>query len=203
MSQKRDFDAAAATWDENPFRVQLTRGVAEALTREIPLRPDMRLMDYGCGTGLISLALQPLVGSVVAADSSDGMLQALTGKLATAHITNVAPVKLDLEREEWTGEPFDALVSIMVLHHIQGVELVVRRMADALVEGGWLAFADLDAGSEDFHEDNTGIMHFGFGIDQRQELLQQAWLREIRTVEALRIPRNGKEFPVLLTVGRK
>ncbi|MEI6503294.1 MAG: methyltransferase, partial [Armatimonadota bacterium] len=120
-----------------------------------------------------------------------------------AELANVEPVKLDLEQQEWQGEPFDVIVSNMVLHHIQNVELVVRRMAGALVEGGWLAFADLDGGSEDFHADNTGIMHFGFDKDQRQALCQQAWLTEIRTVEALRIPRDGKEFPVLLTLGRK
>ena len=203
MNEKRDFDAAAATWDENPGRVQMTRAVAETIVREIPLQAGLRLMDYGCGTGLVTLALQPYVREVVAADSSEGMLQALTEKLAKAELANVEPVKLDLEQQEWQGEPFDVIVSNMVLHHIQNVELVVRRMAGALVEGGWLAFADLDGGSEDFHADNTGIMHFGFDKDQRQALCQQAWLTEIRTVEALRIPRDGKEFPVLLTLGRK
>lgn len=203
MNGKRDFDAAAATWDENPGRVQMTRAVAQTIVREVPLQGGLRLMDYGCGTGLVTLALQPYVRAVVAADSSEGMLQALTGKLAKAEITNVEPVKLDLEQQEWPGAPFDVIVSNMVLHHIQNVELVVRRMAEALVEGGWLAFADLDGGSEDFHADNTGIMYFGFDTHQRQALCQQAWLKEIRTVEALRIPRDGKEFPVLLTVGRK
>ena len=203
MSERRDFDAEAANWDSNPFRVGLAKTVAEAIQRELPLESRMRLMDYGCGTGLVTLALQPYVREVVAADSSQGMLQALAEKLPGARISNVETVKLDLEQEPWQGEPFDAIVSNMVLHHIQDVELVVRRMAGALVEGGWLAFSDLDGGSEDFRPDNTGIMHFGFDVDQRQELFQQAWRKEIRTVEALRLPKNGKEFPVLLTVGRK
>lgn len=202
MTSKRDFDTAAATWDENPQRRALALSVAEAVVAAVPLRPDMRLMDYGCGTGLVTLALHPYVGHVVAADSSTGMLQALSGKLQASGITNVEAVLLDLEREDWQGPAFDVIVSSMTLHHIQNAALVLRRLADMLVEGGTLAIADLDAGSEGFHDDHTGVMHHGFSAAQRQELFQQARLREITTIEAARVLKPDAEYPVLLTVGK-
>lgn len=203
MTSKRDFDSAAATWDDNPQRRALAQQIAEAIAGAVPLRTDMRLMDYGCGTGLVTLALRPFVGHAIAADSSDGMLQALAAKVQASGLTNVEPVRLDLEHEDWQGPSFDVIVSSMTLHHIQSAALVVRKLADMLVEGGTLAIADLDAGSERFHDDNSGVMHHGFSADQRQELFQQAWLREIRTTEAARIRKPDAEYHVLLTVGKK
>jgi ubiquinone/menaquinone biosynthesis C-methylase UbiE len=203
MSAKRDFDAAAANWDSNPHRVALARQIAEAIAREVPLEPHMKLMDYGCGTGLVTLALQPCVGEVVAADSSAGMLEALRKKLDTAKIDRVRTLQIDLEPQDMPEDDFDVIVSSMTLHHIQQAELVVRKLAESLVEGGWLAIADLDGDSEAFHHDNTGVMHFGFDVDRRQELFQQAWLKEIRTVEVTRMKRDTGEFSILLTVGRR
>ena len=203
MTNKRDFDSAAATWDDNPHRRALARSVADAIVKAVPLRPDMRLMDYGCGTGLVTLALQPHVAHLVAADSSEGMLHTLGNKLQAAGITNVEPVRLDLERDDWQGLPFDVIVSSMTLHHIARVDLLVRKLAGMLVDGGYLAIADLDAGSEGFHADHTGVMHHGFGVAERQELFAQASLTEIRTIEAARVQRPGAVFPVLLTVGKR
>lgn len=203
MSVKRDFDSAAANWDDNPYRVALARQTAEAIACEVPLEPHMKLMDYGCGTGLVTLALQPYVGEVVAADSSAGMLEALRGKLDEAQMDRVRTLQLDLERQDMPEQDFNVIVSSMTLHHIQQAESVVRKLAESLLEGGWLAIADLDGGSEAFHNDNAGVMHHGFDVDRRQELFQQAWLKEIKTVEVTRMRRDTGEFSILLTVGRR
>ena len=49
--------------------------------REVKLSPDMDLLDFGCGTGLISLHLQPHVRSLWGVDTSSGMLEVFQGKL--------------------------------------------------------------------------------------------------------------------------
>jgi 2-polyprenyl-3-methyl-5-hydroxy-6-metoxy-1,4-benzoquinol methylase len=203
MERRRDFDAVAATWDENPVRVQRAHDLAEAMRRLVPLRPDMRLMDYGCGTGLVALALQPYVGVVVAADNAPGMLAELTGKLQAAGLSNVAAQQVDLEREAWTGEPFDVIVSSMALHHIRAAALVVKRLAGALRPGGWLAIADLAGGSDSFHPDPTGVFHHGFSAETMGEMFAAAGLTEVQTVEGATMSRETGDFVVLLTVGRR
>ena len=45
-----DFDARAATWDDDPTKVERARGVADAIGRHVPLAPSMRALEYGCGT---------------------------------------------------------------------------------------------------------------------------------------------------------
>lgn len=207
MSDRRDFDAAAASWDRVPQRVELAWAVAEAIRREVPLRGDMKLMDYGCGTGLLALALQPHVGKIVAADSSEGMLEVLSGKLAEAEIGNVRPLLLDLEAQELPESGFDLIVSNMTFHHLREPALVLGKLAAGLKCDGWVAFSDLDRGSEDFHGDNSGVYHHGFSAEERLEMCEQAGLEAVQTVEAHCVVKpvgeGLKGFPVLLTVARR
>ena len=51
------FDRVAGEWDANPARVALARAVTEAIRASVPLRPDMAVMDFGAGTGLVTLGL--------------------------------------------------------------------------------------------------------------------------------------------------
>jgi ubiquinone/menaquinone biosynthesis C-methylase UbiE len=200
---KRNFDAVAATWDDNPGRRQVAAAIAQAIRAAVALRPDMTLLDYGAGTGLVTLALQPEVGEIVAADSSEGMLEALRVKLAAAGLTNVRPLHLDLETEDLPSAAFDVIVSSMTFHHLQNPQTVLTKLAAALAPGGTIAVADLDAGSEQFHPDNTGVFHFGFGADQMRAMFTAAGLHDVAVTEAVRIPREARDFPVLLTVGHK
>jgi len=74
MTHLRDFDTAAATWDEEPRRVKLSEDMAAAIAGRVPLSKSMTAIDYGCGTGLLTLLIQPHVGRIIGADSSKGML---------------------------------------------------------------------------------------------------------------------------------
>jgi tRNA (cmo5U34)-methyltransferase len=89
MKKCSRFDEAAGQWDNNPTRVELARAVAITIRRAIPVQAHWRALDYGAGTGLLTLNLQPSVASLVALDSSTGMLEKLTEKLAAAGIVNV------------------------------------------------------------------------------------------------------------------
>jgi hypothetical protein len=63
-----DFDARAATWDDDPAKVERAQAVADAIVRSVPLASAMRAMEYGCGTGLLSFMLRPRLGEVTLAD---------------------------------------------------------------------------------------------------------------------------------------
>ena len=58
--------------DEHPARVALARDIVQTLLREVPVQPSMAAVDYGCGTGLVTLALQPAVQRLLGADTSPG-----------------------------------------------------------------------------------------------------------------------------------
>ncbi len=174
MKTTSRFDEAAGQWDNNPARVDLARAVGAAIVRAVPLQPDWRVLDYGAGTGLLTLNLQPRVASMVALDSSAGMLEKLDEKLRAAGIRNVETRLWDLEVHPSPEARFDLAVSSMTLHHVRDVPLVLGRLAALLKPGGWLAVADLDTEDGTFHGQSEDVFHHGFERRQIAEWLSGA-----------------------------
>lgn len=206
--QRRDFDAVARTWDDNPMRSERSYALADVLRSVLPLAPDWRVLDYGCGTGLLTLLLAAEVKHVLAADSSAGMLEVLAEKLQAAGVDNVTPRRLDLTAATDLHERFDLICSNMTLHHIPDPAALVVRFAALLEPGGWLALADLDAEDGSFHADPTGIFHHGFSAEQMQGFFTAAGLGGVRTMPVYTVSRptaagEVRQYPVLLTVGER
>jgi ubiquinone/menaquinone biosynthesis C-methylase UbiE len=202
------FDEAASQWDDNPVRVELARAVGAAMERAIPIRPSWRALDYGAGTGLLTLNLLPRVASVVALDSSRGMLEQLTKKLQAAGITNVQTRLCDIESQPLPESGLDLVFSSMTLHHLRDVPLVLARLAGALRPGGWLAAADLDSEDGSFHGQADDVFHQGFERCRVAEWLQAAGLARVRILDAhwVRKPASTGEmrsYGVFLATGRK
>ncbi len=89
INEKKNFDQEAATWDEEPRRVKLVFDIADAILQAVALTPNMDVLDFGCGTGLLTLRLQPFVRSITGVDSSQGMLDVLKMKVERDHFSNV------------------------------------------------------------------------------------------------------------------
>lgn len=138
QGQNRDFDAAAATWDEKPRRVKLANDIADAILEQIPLRPEMDAIDFGCGTGLLALRVQPFVRSITGVDSSTGMLEILREKTRKKGLTNVNTLHLYIEKGDKLQGPYHLAVSAMTLHHIRSVELLLDQFFRILLPGGRL-----------------------------------------------------------------
>ncbi|MHB9129642.1 MAG: class I SAM-dependent DNA methyltransferase [Armatimonadota bacterium] len=163
MSQSR-FDQAAATWDEQPVRVMLAKAIAQAMLTQVPISPAMTALDYGCGTGLVTLALQPYVQRIIGVDSSPGMLAKLQEKMQALGISNVETLLLDLATQPPPPDlRVDLIVSAMALHHIADLPQLLQALTGLLTPGGYLALADLDAEDGSFHTDMTGVHHLGIG----------------------------------------
>lgn len=208
MNEKeRDFNKDAASWDNEPRRVKLAADVAEAIMREVDLSRDMDLLDYGCGTGLLSLRLQPYVRSVTGVDTSLGMLEALLEKVKIRSLNNVRAVSINPEKEWQPEGKFHLIVSSMTMHHIRDVEALFNKFSRLLFPGGKLCIADLDLEDGSFHNDIAGVAHFGFGRRQMRDMLGRAGFKDISVETAAKIIKEDgaqirREYPVfLMTAG--
>jgi len=204
----RDFDKAAATWDENPARVRLAGDVAQAISREVRLSADMQVLDFGCGTGLLALRLAPLVRFVTGVDRSQGMLDVLTAKIAQQNVTNVGTLHLDHDGASALTGGYDLIVSSMTLHHIKEIDSLVRRFYELLLPGGSLCIADLDTDDGQFHQDSGGVFHNGFDRGRLRRVFADAGFDNIRDKTAAEITkpaRSGelRRFTVFLMTGSK
>jgi ubiquinone/menaquinone biosynthesis C-methylase UbiE len=199
------FDARAATWDDDPAKVSRAREVAEAIRAAVPVSPAMSVLEYGCGTGLLGLALAPHVARVAMADSSDGMLEVLRRKLEAGAAPNGTALKLDLEREPLPADRYHLVCSLLTLHHVHDLDRVLGQLRVALLPGGTLCVADLDAEDGSFHGHGADV-HRGFDRAALAARLRAAGFSEPAFTTACEIERalDGapRRFGVFLAVAR-
>ena len=205
---KRDFDIVADTWDEEPRRVKLAEEVTAAIRREVPLTREMEVLDYGCGSGLVTLGVRPFVRHITGADSSQGMLDVLDKKVCEQGLHNVSTVLIDLEQLEQLPGRYDLIISSMTLHHVHNVSALLAKLVRFLNPVGWLALADLETEDGSFHENPAGVHHHGFSKDFLHDEFIANGLIDVRIVTAATINRLSQDgisrsYPVILAVGRK
>jgi predicted TPR repeat methyltransferase len=202
MTKIRNFDAVAGNWDEEPRRVKVASEVAASIRNTLHLSNTWDALDIGCGTGLVTLALAPHVGSITGIDSSCAMLDKLSEKVKTFGITNVKTALCDLSVGQLPEGKFHLIVSAMTLHHIKDPETLLSSLRSRLYPGGWVAFADLEAEDGSFHEDSTGVFHHGFSRTELASLLATSGFFEISVTEATVMQKGDRTYPVLLAVAQ-
>ena len=202
MKDTGHFDQAAGAWDLEARRVALAQGVACAIQERVPLSREMDVLDFGCGTGLVTLALGPLVGTITGADTSPGMLKVLSEKAGAAGL-RVALRALDGGAGLELGGPYHLIASSMTLHHVADVPGLFHQFAAHLFPGGQVALADLDAEDGSFHDGVPGVHHLGFSREQVRAWLEAAGFQEIRLATAVATSKSGKDYPVFLATGRR
>jgi len=208
QKQTRDFDTAAATWDEEPKRLKLAGDIAATIKASIPLSSSMDMMDFGCGTGLLALQLHPLVGSVTGVDSSKGMLEILAAKAENMGLANVSVLHRDMAKGDALEGSFDLITCSMAFHHIPDTRQTLHCLHERLKPGGYLAVADLDPDDGQFHEDATGVHHNGFDRVQMKAMFEQAGLADVGYVTATTVKKPSAEgelraFDIFLITGRR
>lgn len=202
MTDTEHFDQAAATWDLADRRVALAQGVAQAIEARVPLSKDQKVLDFGCGTGLVSLALAAKVGAIHGADTSPEMLKVLEGK-AKAKGVPLQLIALDATGAGDLAGPYDLIVSSMTLHHIADVAALFHRFMKHLHVGGQVALADLDEEDGTFHDAAVSIHHRGFPREQISSWLEEAGFQEILLGTATATQKDGKKYSVFLATGRR
>ncbi len=207
-SEKRDFNQAAATWDENPGRVKLARDIADSMINNLPITRDMNAMDFGCGTGLLTVRLQSLVRSITGVDSSQGMLDILNRKITKLQMSNVKTMLVDIEKGQKLTGNYQLVLSSLTLHHIPEIKPVLAQFYQVISPRGYLCVADLDMDDGRFHEDKTGVFHSGFDRAVMRKYFSEAGFDNIKDTTAATIIKpvlnhGTRQFTVFLMTGQK
>lgn len=201
-----NFDDKARTWDDDPMKLARALAVADGIRASVPLTPGVTGLEYGCGTGQLSFALQPYLSRIALADSSDGMLSVLQEKIAAQGIENMTPMKLDLVTDPLPEERFGIVFSLMTFHHIPDTDRILKDLFSLLIAPGYLCIADLDSEDGSFHGP-TFSGHKGFDRVALARRTKEAGFQEVTfsTVFNINKPESAgqKDFPVFLMIARK
>lgn len=131
----------------NPPRLQFIRDRLAAHFGRDPLAPaplaGLRLLDIGCGGGLISEPLARLGASVIGVDASEknvaiARLHAAEGDLAIDYRCGAAE---DLAA---AGETFDAVLALEIIEHVADIASFVAACAKLVRPGGAAVFSTLN-----------------------------------------------------------
>jgi ubiquinone/menaquinone biosynthesis C-methylase UbiE len=206
-NEKRDFNKEAVTWDE-PRRARMAADIADAIFEAVPVQTGMNVLDFGCGTGLLTLCFQPFVSSITGIDSSRGMLEVLDGKIRDRKLSNVKTLLIDPDNGARLEGRFDLITSSMAVHHVMDVSALLDQFYRTTAPGGYLCIADLDPESGLFHAENhQGVFHDGFDRNELHKKFIDAGYKNISDMTATKVvkpvPGGTKEFTIFLMTGHK
>ena len=131
----------------NPVRLAYIRDAACRQfgrdARRPPCLKGIRILDIGCGGGILSEPLARLGAEVVGADPSThnieaAKLHAERGGLTIDYRVTAAETLAD------GGERFDVVLAMEVVEHVADVDLFVRRCAEMVKPGGLMVAATLN-----------------------------------------------------------
>lgn len=198
------FDAHAEQWDSSPVRGERARTVASEIMRRLP--SGGRWLDIGSGTGLLGLALSAHADHVSLGDTSQGMLEVARRNIADAGLNDRMDV-LFCNAEQWSSEvpsqEYDAIVSLMALHHMENQRSVIRALVERVRPGGWVALADMDADDGSYHADGDIVpAHHGTERALVEQLLRECDCQNVLVSTVMTISKSGRDYPVFLATAQ-
>jgi tRNA (cmo5U34)-methyltransferase len=202
-----EFDQKAGEWDKNRMHLERAIAVAGQLDKMVSIKPNMKALEFGAGTGLLSFYLKDRFSEITLMDNSREMLKMAGQKMEAADRLKFRTLFLNLELEEYQGDPVDIIYSQMVLHHIKDVKAIFRKLYRMLNPGGILAIADLYPEDGSFHDGSPDV-HFGFDPGYLKETLQMQGFHECQIAPCFVIRKEVSadkfiEYPVFLLTAYK
>ena len=159
---KHDFNHKAETFD-SPKNIFLANLVCQAVEKQIDLLSDKEILDFGGGTGLLTLPLAKQAKSVTLVDISEKMLEQARLKAEQQDINTIQFLEQDLLKNPLEKE-FDCIVVSRVLHHMPDLDAALSLFHQHLKEDGQLLLADFT---------KTEANHHGFDLAELENKLAQ------------------------------
>ena len=115
--------------DEDAYRTKLkvTQGY---------FRPDMEVLEFGCGTGGTAIIHAPFVRRVRAIDFSEKMLEIARAKAADAGVDNISFERADIAELAEVDGRYDAVLGLSILHLLDDKDAVIAKVFAMLKPGG-------------------------------------------------------------------
>jgi 2-polyprenyl-6-hydroxyphenyl methylase / 3-demethylubiquinone-9 3-methyltransferase len=131
----------------NPARLAYIRNTAcrqfDREVKRLDCLAGLRILDIGCGAGLLSEPLARIGGQVVGVDPSAkniaaARLHAQENEVTVDYQVGTAEALAD------AGERFDVVLAMEVVEHVADVNLFVRRCAEMVRPGGLMIAATIN-----------------------------------------------------------
>ena len=136
MAQPGKFwDRIAERYSKRPVADAASYQKKLQVTREY-LRPDMEVLEFGCGTGSTAIIHAPHVKHIRAIDISSKMIEIARRKAAESQVENVTFEQSTIEAVAVADRSLDAVLGLSILHLLDNREEVIAKVRTMLKPGG-------------------------------------------------------------------
>lgn len=160
MGNTEIFDQMADRYDTEE-RILISNIITLEIRKHLEKTEQKKLLDFGCGTGLVGLSLCKDFESVIFVDSSQNMINFVNEKIKKDEIKNAIGNCVDLESESNMKDSFDYIIAAQVLLHIKDVDNILKKLYRILNSGGHLILVDFEKNPLVDSE----LVHNGFDVN--------------------------------------
>ena len=156
-------EAYSAGYDPMVLQGLARRTAAHDAAFFVPyLKPDMHVLDCGCGPGGISVTLAALVpqGRVVGIDVEDGQLAMGRREAEQREIGNVEFQHASIYALPFSDATFDAVLAHAVLYHLAEPMKALRELWRVLKPGGLIGLRDADFDGDVYYPAHEDVDRF-------------------------------------------
>ncbi len=141
------WDKIAANYAKKPIADEAAYQKKLQVTQQY-LKPDMEVLEFGCGTGSTAIIHTPYVQHIRAIDISSKMIEIAKGKAEAKNITNITFEQLTIEELNVPNETFDVVLGLSILHLLENKEEVIAKVHNLLKPEGIFATSTACLGDE-------------------------------------------------------
>lgn len=138
------------------------------------LLPPLDVADFGCGTGVLSVAIARWARHVWAIDQNADALQQARERAGREGRDNITFLREDLHRLSLKAGRMDLVVISQSLHHVESPAAVLAEAARLLEPGGRLVLLELMPHEERWVLERLGHKHLGFAPEVLEAALREA-----------------------------
>lgn len=195
--RENEWDDFATEWDVNKdVRDYSEKAFHSWQLKVAPAFSELsasRVLDFGCGTGLLAEKLAEKFGQVVAIDSSSKMIEILNSKIRQSGVANIVASDLTVDSTIIKDHPllankFDLIVASSVCSFLPDYKSTLCDLSMLLRPNGW-------------------FVQWDWISDMPEERIRDAFktcgLFEQSVEQAFSMDTNGKAEPVVMGVGQK
>ncbi|MDH3318720.1 MAG: class I SAM-dependent methyltransferase [Betaproteobacteria bacterium] len=136
MDQSAQFwDKIAERYSKRPIADEAAYQEKLKVTRKY-LRPDMQVLEFGCGTGSTAIIHAPCVKHIHAIDISSRMIEIAQGKADAQNIKNINFGRSSIDDFSVPDQSLDAVLGLSILHLLGNWEEAIARVHKMLKPGG-------------------------------------------------------------------
>jgi len=171
------FNRWSNEYDRTLGRIGFHRDLLDLIVKNSKVKAGDKILDIGCGTGLLSLKfLQKQDCFVAGVDYSKEMIAVFEDKIKKLKLSGRVSITLrDANSLNFKENTFDKAVSSVTLHHLKDKLPAIKTVFRILKPGGVFIIGEIDMDSTGKHTDIKRLKRI-------LRVLEQEWIPAMRDV---------------------